>query len=450
MLAFAALLLALWLLIDPRTPDLAAQVYRAELFRQLGFAVWDEHWYAGHHLPGYSLLFPPLSALIGVRAVGVLAVLASATLFERLASSVYGVAARWGAAFFALAAVGDVWAGRITFALGVPFALAALMAIRRAGVAWRVVLAVLLALACAAASPVAGALLALAGLTWAISQRRPGAALALGLPAVLLLGALALLFPEGGFEPYPFLSFLATAGVLGLFLAALPARERMLRIGAVVYLAVCVACLAIHTPDGKQRGALRRAARRPPAACSALRARGVGRDDRAHGSRGKGVGGRRVRGAVLAVALLAARCGSCGDLRARPRRWHAAKRPAPPTTSRWSASSRALARPVRIEVPLTRSHWEAALLAPSVSLARGWEKQLDSRYDQVLLSKGLTAASYERWLDQQAVAYVALPDVPLDPSSAQEGRLIRRGLAYLHVVFASAHWRIYEVLAPRR
>ena len=34
---------------------------------------------------------------------------------------------------------------------------------------------------------------------------------------------------------------------------------------------------------------------------------------------------------------------------------------------------------VRVEVPLTRSHWEAALMAPSVSLARGWEKQLDER-----------------------------------------------------------------------
>ena len=33
---------------------------------------------------------------------------------------------------------------------------------------------------------------------------------------------------------------------------------------------------------------------------------------------------------------------------------------------------------VRVEVPLTRSHWEAALLAPTVSLARGWEKQLDT------------------------------------------------------------------------
>ncbi len=43
---------------------------------------------------------------------------------------------------------------------------------------------------------------------------------------------------------------------------------------------------------------------------------------------------------------------------------------------------------MRVEVPLTRSHWEAALLAPRVSLARGWEKQLDSRFDRVLLDAG--------------------------------------------------------------
>jgi hypothetical protein len=104
--------------------------------------------------------------------------------------------------------------------------------------------------------------------------------------------------------------------------------------------------------------------------------------------------------------------------------------------------------PVRIEVPLTRSHWESALLAPSVSLARGWEKQLDTRFDHVLLAPSLTAAAYLRWLHEQAVAYVALPDTPLDPSSVQEGKLIRAGLSYLREVFASRHWRIYAVLSP--
>jgi len=110
------------------------------------------------------------------------------------------------------------------------------------------------------------------------------------------------------------------------------------------------------------------------------------------------------------------------------------------------AAAQAIAHgPVRVEVPLTRSHWETALLAPSVSLARGWEKQLDERYDAPLLAHGLTSSAYERWLREQAVGYVALPDTPLDHSSAQEGRLIRAGLPYLREVLASAHWRIYAV-----
>jgi hypothetical protein len=104
--------------------------------------------------------------------------------------------------------------------------------------------------------------------------------------------------------------------------------------------------------------------------------------------------------------------------------------------------------PVRLEVPLTRTHWETAELAPRVSLARGWEKQLDERYNGVLLSPDLNAASYERWLREQAVSYVALPAVQLDPSSAREGKLIRAGLPYLRLVYSSRHWRIYAVRAP--
>jgi hypothetical protein len=99
----------------------------------------------------------------------------------------------------------------------------------------------------------------------------------------------------------------------------------------------------------------------------------------------------------------------------------------------------------RVEVPLTRSHWEAAMLAPSVSLARGWEKQLEERYDAALLGPGLNASGYRAWLQREAVSYVALPDVRLDSSSAREGRLIRRGEGYLREVFASAHWRVYAV-----
>ncbi len=36
---------------------------------------------------------------------------------------------------------------------------------------------------------------------------------------------------------------------------------------------------------------------------------------------------------------------------------------------------------VRVEVPFTHSHWEAAFLAQRFPLARGWERQLDTKYD---------------------------------------------------------------------
>jgi hypothetical protein len=418
----AGALLVAWLIAYPHTPDLAAQVYRVDLFGKLGFALWDEHWYAGHHLPGYSLLLPPLGSLLGLRLVGVLAALASTLLFERIALDLYGASARWGAAFFALAAVGDVWIGRIAFAFGVSFALAAVLALVRARPRW----AVLLAALCAAASPVAGVLLALGALSHALARRSPRALLALAAPAAAVVIALALLFPEGGFEPFPLRSFLATAVVVLAFLCALPPGDRLLRVGALVYLLACIASLLIHTPMGSNverygvllAGPLLLCARR----------------------------GRLTPGAAAALGLIA-----LWVLWGPVRETVAVAGNESTSAAYYEPVERFVAErdgPVRIEVPLTRSHWEAALLAPSVSLARGWEKQLDSRYDQVLLTPGLTPAGYYRWLRAQAVSYVALPDTTLDPSSAQEGQLIRRGLPFLREVFASRHWRIFAVSSP--
>ena len=130
-MALLALLTAIWLIVDPRTPDMAAASYRVSLFASHGFSVLDANWYGGHDLPGYSLLFPPLGALLGLKAVAALSVIASSVLFARLARSLYGSAAAWGTALFVLAAIGDVWLGRIAFAFGVPFALAAALALRR-------------------------------------------------------------------------------------------------------------------------------------------------------------------------------------------------------------------------------------------------------------------------------------------------------------------------------
>ncbi|MCA1689477.1 MAG: hypothetical protein LC720_03255, partial [Actinobacteria bacterium] len=50
-LALTGALVAIWLLWSPRSPDLAAQVYRVALFARDGFSVWDNAWYGGHYLP---------------------------------------------------------------------------------------------------------------------------------------------------------------------------------------------------------------------------------------------------------------------------------------------------------------------------------------------------------------------------------------------------------------
>ncbi len=420
-----------WLIADPKTPDLAAQVYRAGLFDRLGFAVWDEHWYAGHHLPGYSLLVPPLASLVGLRLMGVLSVLASTVLFQRIARAVYGPSARWGAAWFAVAAVGDVWIGRLSFALSVSFALAAVLAL----VGGRPLLAGAFAVLCAGASPVAGLLLALAGLTHTLSERSPRAVLALAAPAGVVVVSTALLFPEGGYEPYPILSFTATALVVLAFLWALPAQQRLLRIGGCVYLLACVLCLALHTPMGSnvERYAVLLAG---PLLLCALGTGHVWTLRLVTPALALGVIGVWVAwGPVRETLAVAGNESTNASYYVPVERFleNVAPTPAPP---------------VRVEVPLTRTHWEAALLAPSVSLARGWEKQLDTRFHSTLLTPGLTADGYDRWLHEQAVDYVALPDVPLDPSSAQEGRLIRLGLPYLRKVLTSRHWTVYRVLAP--
>ncbi|HTC72579.1 MAG TPA: hypothetical protein VK655_06795, partial [Solirubrobacteraceae bacterium] len=397
LLALLAALISLWLVVDPRTPDLAAQVYRVALFHQLGWAVWDTHWYAGHSLPGYSLLYPPLASLLGIRALGALCVLASTLLFARLLSSVYGEGvARWGAACFAVAALGDVWIGRMTFALGVSLALAAGLALMRERWLWAAVLAAL----CAAASPVAGVLLALAGLTVSLARRSPRELVTLAAPVALVVLPLAALFPEGGYEPYPILSFAATIVVVLSFLLALPRRSRLLRIGACVYLAACVACLLVHSPMGSnvERYAVLLAG--PLLLCARL-AQPQERD-------GVSAWGRVAPTGAAALCVIAV------WVVWGPVRETAAVAGDEATSAAYYAPvERFLATraggPVRVEVPLTRSHWEAALLAPTVSLARGWEKQLEMRYDGVLLAHGLTAVSYERWLHEQAVSYVALP-----------------------------------------
>jgi hypothetical protein len=98
-------------------------------------------------------------------------------------------------------------------------------------------------------------------------------------------------------------------------------------------------------------------------------------------------------------------------------------------------------------VPPTLDHWEAAYVAPYVSLARGWERQLDTADNPLFYTDGaLTASSYQAWLDSNGVTYVALPNVPLDYAAKAEAALLRSGaLTDLITVWSTSDWTLWRV-----
>ena len=419
--ALSALIAGLWLLFGPPTPDLAAQVYRTGLFEEHGFTLFNAQWYAGHHTPGYSLLFPPLAALVGPRVLGAVAAVASAALFAKLAHEHWGDRARAGSLWFAAATATDLFIGRLTFALGVTFALAALLALRGR----RSKTAAALALATTAASPVAGLFLAMGGVAHAIA-RREGIGIGVAAGAFLPALALAVAFPEGGSQPFGFWAFAAVVAAAVVTWRLLPAGERTLRIGALLYAAATVAAFAIATPMGSNATRVAAMFAGPVLACALI--------------------GRVSPRVLVAAALPLLVYQWWGPIR------ESGKGATDPS------SELAFYKPLlnflegradastRVEIPFTQMHWESVHVARRYPLARGWEAQLDVKYNPLFRRGGeLTAERYQFWLRENGVRYVALPDVPLDPAAKQEQKLIERGLPFLEEVYRDAHWRVYEV-----
>ena len=141
---------------NPQVGDLAAQVFRTELFQRGGLAIWNGSWYGGHYTLTYSVLFPPLARCSARSVVGVLAVISSSYLFDRLVRDRWGEAARWATLWFAAGVVTLLADGQLTFALGVAFGLATLRACSWA----RGAPALAAAACCALSSPVAAVFLA--------------------------------------------------------------------------------------------------------------------------------------------------------------------------------------------------------------------------------------------------------------------------------------------------
>ena len=428
----AAAVAAAYLVAAPRTVDLAASVYRARLFDHAGFTIWNSQWYGGHYTLGYSVLFPPLAWLLGPLVVGAIASVASAAIFEPLARAHFGEGARWGSLWFGLAATTPLISGRIPFALGVALGLGALLALQRG----RPVAAVALALACSLASPVAGAFLALAALVQLFSATHRNAALAMLVAALGPPILLALLFPAGGREPFARTAFLPIPLFAGACLYLLPQRDRALRIGVVAY----AAALAVHTPMGGNVVRLGSLVGGPLVACALIRGR-----RRPRLSVPGGVGG-----AALAIALL----GTLAVWQWSPAIRDVRKAYEDPSTraAYYTPLIQTLARfdpsRARVEVPFTRSHWEAAEVASRFPLARGWERQADIGRNGLFYDGVFNSVTYATWLTERGVSFVALPDAKPDYSSYAERGLIEAGLPYLKLVWRSRDWRLYRVTLP--
>jgi hypothetical protein len=437
--ALSSLLALLMLIWSPPVGDLAAQVFRTELFQRAGLAIWNGSWYGGHYTLTYSLLFPPLAALLGPQVVGLLAVVASSYLFDRLVRDRWGAEARWATLWFAVGVVTLLADGQLTFALGVACGLAALRCLQLG----RGAPTVLAAAACPLASPVAGAFLAGILLAGALERRRlRGLALGAGALALVLTLAPNLAFPEGGQFPFVFSSYVAIpawcAGALVLT-QGVREEERQLRRVIVGYL--LAATLVWLVPNALGGNAVRLGALfGGPVLAAVMLSR-----------RPRPAVPVWIFGPVLALVILGslywqltASVAQIARAVSDPSTASAYFRPA----ARWLREHDA--QGMRIEVPPTANHWESAYLAPKFELARGWLRQLDTTRDDLFYDdKALTAASYGAWLRANAISYVALPDASLDYSSQEERRLILSEPGYLTPRFASPHWRIYEVDHPK-
>jgi hypothetical protein len=390
----AAALATAYLLVQPLTADHAAQEFRAELFAREGLGLWNNLWFGGHHLPGYSLLSPALGALIGPRLLGGISAVAAAIVFAAIAKR------RWGE-------------------VGLAAVLAAQREYRRTAIG--------LAAATALASPVAALFLACGGLAyWLAERRREAAELAVAAFGTALLMALA--FPEGGSEPFVSSSFTPAFLLAIAVFVALPRDQRILRTGVAVYGLVLLGAYLVDNPLGGNATRLGALFLGPLLACALWP-----RD--------------RVVLALLAPLLVFWQWSpvvrDLEQVHAEPSVGAEYFEPLRTVLARESGG-----RPTRVEVLPMADHWESAHVPKQVSIARGWERQLDRKLNPLFYRERLSAAGYRRWLDRLGVAYVAVPDGPLDYAAESEAALIDRGPPYLERVNRTENWTVYRVRDP--
>ena len=108
--------------------DTPAEAYRVWLFHHFGFTIWNTQWYGGHTVLGYSVLFPPLAAVSGLgncRSGSP----ARSPLLGHPAGQARDRARQHRLALLAFsgAVVENLVVGRMAFAVGLAFAVLALL-----------------------------------------------------------------------------------------------------------------------------------------------------------------------------------------------------------------------------------------------------------------------------------------------------------------------------------
>ncbi|MEA2398015.1 MAG: hypothetical protein QOK25_1571 [Thermoleophilaceae bacterium] len=414
----AAFGLYCWLLA-PATSDLAAAVFRSDLFDQHTLLIYNAQWYDGHHLVAYSLLSPPLGALLGTRLVGALCTVGTVIAFERIVVPRYGTAGRVSAVLFALTLGSSLLIGRMAFAVGFFFGVLAIYFASRD----RRALACVAAVGAALGSPLAGLFLAMVAGAWLLVSRRPWAIVLAGCAVVPSL-VLQYAFKEGGTFPYGWVSFSQLLICVALFAVAVPIQQRLLWAALILYLLLGIYAQAVPSQLG---GNVNRLGTIVGAPLMALY-----------------LWDRRRLLLLFALPYLL---------------WwplHSVIRDLPDAGGAITEASyyrplndwlaRNVHEPVRLEIPPTRNHWEGVYVGERFELARGWERQLDQKYDALYYGTVITPARYRSWLARNAVQYVALSDAPTDFAARSEADLlVREPLPYLRLVWQNRHWKLYAV-----
>ncbi|MFD3872573.1 MFS transporter [Streptomyces sp. NPDC058623] len=437
--ALAAVLHVVWFFTFANSGgDLAAQDAWAEFVGRHPDTAYNLAWYGGMHPVSYSVVSPYVMHMIGVRTTMMIAGTCSAGLLALVLTRCRNTVRRplWPALAGVYGLLCNALSGRVTFGLGVLFALGAVAAVfcwprKWAHRRWaKAAVAAPLAALATAASPVAGLFLGVVAAALFLSGRRPGA-YALGLAPVAVVGLSAWLFPFSGTQPMKigsaWLPFVFGMAIVFL----VPKRWKTVRIASAVYALGVFLTWAIDSQVGSNvtrlvmlfGGAVLLAAV-PYAAPRS----------------------RRRRALLLAFAGLTVwiTTNSVTDIvRTTPvAAWNRELAPLIAQLQKAGADRG------RVEVVPASSHRESSAFPAYVNLARGWNRQADLERNPLFYDDTLTAGTYRTWLDRWAVHYVVLPADKPDSGGEDEAKLLRKGLPYLREVWGDANWKLFQVQDP--